>query len=119
MLRIRKSDFTVLAATHGRGLATAIWDIQTGIPQPEANLVADVYPNPTTGKFKVQSSRFKGELKKVELIDMTGQIVEILFNADAGSENIAFDISHLPPGQYFLKITAGNEVVVKKLIRTN
>jgi len=36
MLQIRLSDYTVLAATHGRGLATAVWDIQTGIGSPDA-----------------------------------------------------------------------------------
>ncbi|MFO7614579.1 MAG: T9SS type A sorting domain-containing protein [Bacteroidales bacterium] len=117
MLQIRKSDYTVLAATHGRGLATAIWDIQTGISQPEMNLVAEVYPNPTTGKFKVQSSKFKVAVCKVELVDMQGKTIELLSNGIAGNETLSFDISHLPAGQYFLKITAGNEVAVKKLIR--
>ncbi len=30
MLQMRLSDFNVIAATHGRGLATAVWDIRDG-----------------------------------------------------------------------------------------
>ncbi len=50
MLKLRESDYTLLAATHGRGLFTAEWDITTGVPRAQAERNAmRIYPNPSQG----------------------------------------------------------------------
>jgi photosystem II stability/assembly factor-like uncharacterized protein len=60
MLQMRMSDFTVIAATHGRGLATAVWDVSVGVKEHggmeawgQGNV--EVWPNPTAGVFSLQS----------------------------------------------------------------
>jgi hypothetical protein len=60
-----------------------------------------IYPNPTTGKFKVQSSEFKVELNSVEVYSLSGQLLET-WNLEPGTWNLEFDISELPVGIYFI-----------------
>jgi len=117
MLQIRLSDYTVIAATHGRGLATAVWDIQTGVGEPEASMDVSIYPNPTTGKFKVQSSKFRVEVLKVELVDLNGKVFMEEEKRGRGEEGISVDIDHLPAGVYFCRISFSNSLTVKKLVK--
>ncbi|MCK9401015.1 MAG: T9SS type A sorting domain-containing protein [Bacteroidales bacterium] len=116
MLQMRLSDYTVITATHGRGLATAVWDIQTGTGEPEASLDVSIYPNPTSGQFKVQSSKGKVEVIKVEIVDLNGKVVSVLFEGRWGSEMMEFDVSYLPAGVYFCRIQSGNQTVTRKIL---
>jgi hypothetical protein len=63
----------------------------------------EVYPNPTSGEIMIGNSASV----TVELADLTGKI--LLRETNTGKLNI----SHLPAGVYYLKITSasGNEVV--------
>ena len=120
MLQVRQSDFTVLAATHGRGMATAVWDITTGVGEHGGMEAGEqgsmqIFPNPTQGQFKVQSSKGKVEVDKVELVDLNGKVIES-FNPEPGTRNPEFDISRYPAGVYFCRIISGNQVIVKKII---
>jgi len=116
MLQMRLSDYTVIAATHGRGLATAVWDIQTGTGEPEASLDVNIYPNPTSGQFKVQSSKGKVEVIKVEIVDLNGKVVSVLFEGRWGSEMMEFDVSYLPAGVYFCRIKTNGSLILRKII---
>jgi hypothetical protein len=115
----------VIAATHGRGLATATWDIQTGIGSLDADLGLSVYPNPTSGQFKVQSSKFKVEGGKIELVDLNGRVVMEAGKKGSGEAGmpgsgdagISFDISDLPAGIYFVRISSLNSLVLKKIVK--
>ena len=73
-----------------------------------------IYPNPTTGKFNVQSSKFKVE--KVEIFDIYGHLVFISpFGRGQGEEFFGeVDISHFPAGIYFLRIDGKTIKIVKK-----
>jgi photosystem II stability/assembly factor-like uncharacterized protein len=124
MLQIRLSDFTVLAATHGRGLATAVWDITTGVEEPGSMLAGDVevWPNPTTGKFQITSTKFQTNSKnqiqnsKLELVDIYGNVLEIP-DCELRTANCEPDISHLPAGIYFIRIHLEDQTIVKKIIK--
>jgi hypothetical protein len=74
-----------------------------------------IFPNPTQGQFKVQSSKGKVEVDKVELVDLNGKVVES-FIPEPGTRNPEFDISKCPAGVYFCRIISGNQVVVKKIV---
>jgi len=71
-----------------------------------------VYPNPTTGELKIEN----GELKiiGVEVFDVYGR--KCLVSCVTRHEN-HFDISDLPNGICFVKITTENGVVVKKVVK--
>jgi predicted outer membrane repeat protein len=77
-----------------------------------------VWPNPTEGKFKVQSSKFKVEVQKVELVDIFGKIVFTL-KWQSDYNPIEIDISHLPSGIYLIRISQENRNIIKKLVKVS
>ncbi len=62
-----------------------------------------ISPNPTSGKFRVQSSEFKVELRSVEVYSLNGQVLE-KWNLVPGIRDLEFDLSHLPDGVYFIRM---------------
>jgi photosystem II stability/assembly factor-like uncharacterized protein len=146
MLHMRKSDYTVLAATHGRGLATAVWDIGVGLDEPGSGEAGElgsveVWPNPTSGKFQITSTKHqtndkfqtpnskfqtnsKIQIQNIEVFDLYGKVInEIVCDFEfgaclvLGACDLEFDISHLPAGIYFIRIKSENKMMVKKVIK--
>ena len=131
MLQMRMSDYTVIAATHGRGLATAVWDIGVGVDE-DGGMEAwgqgsvEVWPNPTKGKFQITSSKHqtnsKFEIQKVELVEVNGRVLE-LWNTgtlEPGTWNtgtLELDIRHLPAAVYYCRISSSNSIVLKKIVK--
>lgn len=72
-----------------------------------------VYPNPTTGKFTIHGSGFT--VQRVEVMDLSGKVMESfpLQTAEPGRE---FDIGSLPGGLYLIKMVAGEQILVRKII---
>lgn len=69
-----------------------------------------VYPNPASNNVKISSSV---EINKVEVFNLLGKRV-----VNAGKlNNNDLDISSLSTGVYLLKLTSGNAVATKKLIK--
>jgi predicted outer membrane repeat protein len=77
-----------------------------------------VWPNPTDGKFRVQSVKFKEEIRKVELVDIFGKCV-IELETKGINDPVEINISHLPPGIYFAIISAENISITKKLVKVS
>ncbi len=80
----------------------------------------EVWPNPTSGQFKVQRAKGKVEIQSLELINIHGLIVESHNNRTMEQWNSAaidLDISHLPAGIYFIRISLENQAIVKKVIK--
>ncbi|KAF0198911.1 MAG: hypothetical protein FD166_902 [Bacteroidetes bacterium] len=75
-----------------------------------------VWPNPTTGHFKVQSSKRNVEFESTELVDVYGKVVEMR-NQEPGTCNLEPDISHLPAGIYIIRISLDNQTIVKKIVK--
>lgn len=70
--------------------------------------VVNIYPNPTTSKVYLQSSE---EIKSVVIFDLSGKILLKTMNQVENS----LDVSQLQKGMYFLKISVGNRLIIKKL----
>ncbi|MBP6872321.1 MAG: T9SS type A sorting domain-containing protein [Bacteroidales bacterium] len=132
MLQMRMSDYNVLAATHGRGLARATWDIgvgvdeETGRPVDGENDLVEVWPNPTQGKFQITSTKIQTNskiqtiIKQVEIVDLDGNIVISNNNRTIeqwNSEPIELNISNYPSGIYLVRIISGNKLIVKKIVK--
>ena len=78
-----------------------------------------VYPNPTSGKFRVQSTvpmAIGIRVQKVEVIDIFGRTVQTI-NSDKGISDI--DISNQPSGIYILKISAASNFILHKIIKAD
>jgi photosystem II stability/assembly factor-like uncharacterized protein len=121
MLQMRLSDFTVIAATHGRGLATAVWDISVGVHEHGGMEAGgqgsiEVWPNPTSGVFSLQSAVGGQRSAVVEILDLKGNILQTR-NLEPGTRNPELDITAFPAGVYFARIRCENQIIVKKIIK--
>lgn len=83
----------------------------------------EIYPNPTTGKFIVQSLKGKDEFLTIELMDVYGKALETK-NQEPGTKNqelsnkhLELDITLLPAGIYCIRINLENQLIVKKIIK--
>jgi len=61
-----------------------------------------VFPNPVERIFEIETGNW--EMKQAELSDLSGKILYRQF-AGSGRDNFFFDISRLPSGIYFYKLT--------------
>jgi hypothetical protein len=84
----------------------------------------EVWPNPGRGQFKVQNSKFKVEIERIEVVDMYGNVlVDLVCDfgigicLEFGAWDLEFDISRCPAGIYFLRISLENQTIVKKIIK--
>ena len=87
-------------------LATNISNIQN------ENVQLTLFPNPTTGKFKIQNNELK--IDHIELFNTLGEIMK----------NVVFDCrlmtvycQLLPPGIYIVRVTAGDKIFFQKIIK--
>lgn len=94
--------------------------------QPGANSIEEstiesvsLYPNPTNGNVQINFSSLSNEKVSVEILDILGKKVETLSNKDAnkGLNQLNADLSAYETGIYFVRITQGNSVATKKLIK--
>jgi hypothetical protein len=82
-----------------------------------------VYPNPTSGEFKVQSLKFK--VQSVEIFDVYGRLQRTesrkqntaLPSVSTDGTEWSFDISDFPAGIYFLRIQSEKGIITKKVIK--
>lgn len=111
MLQIRKSDNTVLAATHGRGLFTAVYDISTGVTELKAR-EHKLFPNPTSGSFTLSMNlQNKGEVT-ITVMTLSGQVVKNeIKNVSAGPKNLMIDISSEKPGTYIVSTRQQGKII--------
>ena len=77
------------------------------------NLEIIVYPNPTSGLLQVELPQSPGDLKSIQLVDMTGR----LFQIESGNSNpLMFDLSGYSRGTYSLRIEVGQHVYQKQIV---
>jgi hypothetical protein len=117
MLRIRKTDNTVLAAGHGRGLFTTTWDAVVGIPERGFSQM-EIYPNPVREMVNVSLDVETPTVITIELINTKGQV---LFSEDhqvSGKIIISKVLAKYPAGIYFITLkSAGKTIASEKIIK--
>lgn len=112
MLRIRESDYTVLAASHGRGLFTTTFEPSTvGIEKIENNYFS-VYPNPSNGNFSVDFSEENNEPKTLVISNIQGQII---YEETFANGKRLLSLSNLLAGNYVLTIKTSNNHYAKMI----
>ncbi|MCB9235108.1 MAG: PKD domain-containing protein [Bacteroidia bacterium] len=104
-----------LTATDSCGTATfcdsVTVDTLIGIAEPGSDFL-EVYPNPTSGKFQVKSSRILVGAK-VEVFDLNGQLM--LSHPAKGLLN-EIDLSGHSKGIYFVRLQTPSGTLVRKIV---
>ncbi|MBU1014421.1 MAG: T9SS type A sorting domain-containing protein [Bacteroidetes bacterium] len=117
MLQIRNSDQTILAATHGRGLAyTAI--SQVGIDDSNTtDKTFKVYPNPANDVINVSFEISKAKKLKLMIYDPAGRMVfsEEKFDIN-GVYTKSIDLTSFPKGVLIINLLIDDKLISKKII---
>jgi hypothetical protein len=80
---------------------------------PERNPVSILYPNPTTGQFRV-SFTTPVEKAGLELLDAGGRALQ---QRIVSGGQVEIDISPFPAGVYTLRVLRGNNVFTYKVVK--
>ncbi|MCR6637561.1 MAG: glycoside hydrolase family 9 protein [Sporocytophaga sp.] len=72
----------------------------------------DLFPNPTNGSFWI--ANMKPGKYHVSVMDIRGSVMKT-FNMDNGSQEL--QLHDLPAGSYLIKVTGGEQVMVKPMIK--
>jgi phosphatidylserine/phosphatidylglycerophosphate/cardiolipin synthase-like enzyme len=81
------------------------------------NVIYNVYPNPSTGRFFMSYTLDKASELTVRVLDITGKVIlEKQVQGDAGTNVVELGSDGLSAGVYFLQVQAGNATGNKKLI---
>ena len=114
MLKLRTADNVVLAASHGRGLFYATYNLDTydGVPEnSSADNKINIFPNPASSYIDLDLNReTEPSLKtgKIKIFDMAGKtVLEDNYEKNSGS---VIDISTLKEGSYILNVITGNKI---------
>lgn len=106
---------TIVAFKYGKCEPEPLNDL--GIPEysgideeSEQNLV--IFPNPSNGLIYVDCSSFRGKAA-IEVLDVSGRVVKRMDNA-AGRTVV--DITGMPSSIYLVKVSDGNNSVLRKII---
>ena len=89
--------------------------------QKTSHLKLENFPNPFSQSTTIQFDLSTDSYIELGIWNHLGQKIEILQegNKKAGHYQTIFDASELHPGVYFCRLKVGNEMVTKKIIKTN
>ncbi len=77
-----------------------------------------IFPNPTTGQCTIEVSGFVDNHADLVIYDIMGrQVHSEKMNATGTFADAHLDLSHLPKGQYILKIVTNEQVYTKNMIK--
>jgi len=99
------------------GYAAVSTVFTTGVATVSNNASMDVYPNPATKTATVALSLKANTNITMEVLNTLGQVVYTMpaQSRNAGVSMSTIDVSNFAAGQYFVKISAGTEVMTKQL----
>jgi PKD repeat protein len=93
----------------GSSNSTITVDACSGLEDTE-NMPIIIYPNPTNGLLKIEG--MSSDMKTIELIDATGRVAS-KWNVNGNSMQL--DLSKFATGNYNLKISSIEKVILKKI----
>ncbi|MCL2042309.1 MAG: S8 family serine peptidase [Bacteroidales bacterium] len=73
-----------------------------------------IYPNPTSGELTICDMRY--EICDIAIFDVMGRTV-LQSHIGNRTSHITFDLSNVPAGVYFLRVTTENGVIVRKVMK--
>lgn len=117
MLQLRKSDQTILAATHGRGLAYAAIS-QVGIDDPiQLDESLRTFPNPANNYVNISFETMNARKLQMNIYDPSGRLVWSDEKLDLqGNYSKTVDLSTFPKGMFILKAVIDDQVISRKIM---
>ncbi|MGE5424988.1 MAG: T9SS type A sorting domain-containing protein [Syntrophothermus sp.] len=113
-----RGDYTVVAATHGRGLFTANWDNMLATDnQPKTSFA--IYPNPVKDIINISYNPPSEQQVIFSLTDQSGRrVITTVKTTGAGNHLERLNISEYAPGMYYLSMycngkSAGTTKIIK------
>jgi len=88
---------------YGAGGLCLFNNMLTSVPDNPNPNEPVIYPNPTTGELIIKSSYFQQGQLKIELFDLNGNLLKILYDGFYSQDDLRFDISFVSSGIYILK----------------
>jgi hypothetical protein len=85
------------------------------IAEPHGNEEIQIFPNPTTGELRI--TNYEIRITEIGIFDVYGRKQRAESRKQKAGREMVIDISELPEGIYFLKITTGNEIVIHKIVK--
>lgn len=93
------------------------WLITTGIDTIEQAVDIVVYPNPATDRIFIQWPDFTIADQRIEIIDVRGVCLISKFVDGSGRNHAEIDISHIPKGIYFVRLTGSSGSTSAKILK--
>jgi predicted outer membrane repeat protein len=91
---------------------------ENNLPLPADIILHQNYPNPFNATTSIEFEIPSSGLVKLELYDIQGRFTATLLNnlLSAGLHQIKFNGSELPSGVYFYRLTAQNQLQIRKMV---
>jgi hypothetical protein len=89
----------------------------TGAENKETSMFFEVYPNPASDEVTIEYALEKNQSVSYEITDLSGRIIHSLHLGEKlGFQQMKISVEDLATGLYFIKLNAGADVIVKRLL---
>ena len=87
-------------------------------PTPYKFELFPAFPNPFNPKTTIQYNVQNSELMSLKVLDISGRVVETLFEdiIESGNHEIKWNAKRNPSGIYFVKLTSGQKSETQKIL---
>ena len=118
MLKLRQSDNTVLAATHGRGLYTTTYDldIYTNINNKKVLAGIKIYPNPASDFVTIEFENIGNSNIEIDIYDANGRLAK---EVKTNKNSYVLDVSALNQGSYLAIIKTDVKMLAREVFIVN
>jgi len=126
-LFVKEDDGNLLEIITSNDLSPDLtgWEPVLGLVNAKKEFIS-IYPNPTTGELNIIQGiagllnliQYRNDVRNIEIFDVYGRALQFSTSHKSPmSPETTINISHLPTGIYFIKITTEAETTTKKIIK--
>lgn len=115
---VQLSGNITLKDNEGSSLQNFVPDVEEGLPFPTASGISkinnniNIFPNPTTGIFKL--TKLPQELSSIKITDIAGKLIK---QFSIHNYQLSIDFTNQPAGIYLVEIQTEKNIQIIKLIK--
>ena len=113
-LQISKNNQILTFATGGIILLNWMLPLRVYDKQVGSTIIS---PNPTTGEITLKNLPLKSGNIRIELTDITGKLIRVLYDGFYNQEELTFNLSDIPSGSYILQAKQGSSIKTFKVLK--